>query len=203
MDAAGASLRRYSGSATSSLDEDLREIENAGSGRRRRSRGFVDVSGQLRRSRRRSSCATIPMRGLDGCCCICLRSGTRLWIGINRGTGLPFKGNELVSGFSPQFHHVFPRGFLTDRATGKPRTGISAEQIEALANIAIIGAGVNIRISDKEPLAYFAKYEIDEKKRVQQFIEGPVESMTAENYPAWLLARAHLLATVSNAFWQS
>jgi hypothetical protein len=24
--------------------------------------------------------------------------------------------------------------------------------------------------------------------------------MTAENYPAWLLARAHLLATVSNSF---
>jgi hypothetical protein len=76
---------------------------------------------------------------------------------------IAFRGNELVSGFSPQFHHVFPRGFLTDRATDKPRAGLSAEQIEALANIAIIGAGVNIRISDKEPLAYFAKYEIDEK----------------------------------------
>jgi len=75
-----------------------------------------------------------------------------------------------VSGFSPQFHHIFPRGFLIDKETGKPRPGISADQVEALANIAIIGAGVNIRISDKEPLSYFAKYGIGQEKRGQQFM---------------------------------
>jgi hypothetical protein len=116
------------------------------------------------------------------------------------GYRIAFQGNELVSGFSPQFHHIFPRGFLTDKAIGKPQAGVSADQIEALANIAIIGAGVNIRISDKEPLAYFARYGIDEQKRAQQFIEGPVESMTVENYPAWLMARAQLLAKVANIF---
>jgi hypothetical protein len=116
------------------------------------------------------------------------------------GNRIAFQGNELVSGFSPQFHHIFPRGFLTDKSAGRPRPGVTAEQIEALANIAIIGAGVNIRISDKDPLAYFAKYGIDEKTRAQQFIEGPVESMTVENYPAWLTARADRLAKIANTF---
>jgi hypothetical protein len=190
---------RYSGSATSSLDEDLREIENAGSADeaieriRRRIRAIEEVTAE--EFLRDYSDARFGRLLLY---LLAFRNKAVDW--DQSGNRIAFRGNELVSGFSPQFHHVFPRGFLTDRATDKPRAGLSAEQIEALANIAIIGAGVNIRISDKEPLAYFAKYEIDEKKRVQQFIEGPVESMTAENYPAWLLARAHLLATVSNSF---
>ena len=39
------------------------------------------------------------------------------------GYRIAFQGNELVSGFSPQFHHIFPRGFLTDKAIGKPQSG--------------------------------------------------------------------------------
>jgi hypothetical protein len=70
-----------------------------------------------------------------------------------------------------------------------------------LANIAIIGAGVNIRISDKDPLAYFAKYGISLDKRTQQFIEGPPEAMSRDNYPSWLNARAQTLADVANAFF--
>jgi hypothetical protein len=65
------------------------------------------------------------------------------------GNRIAFQGNELVSGFSPQFHPIVPRGFLTDKGTGEPRPGITTDQVEALANIAIIGAGANIRISDK------------------------------------------------------
>jgi hypothetical protein len=83
---------------------------------------------------------------------------------------------------------------LTDKATGEPRPGIAAEQVEALANIAIIGAGVNIRISDKDPPAYFAKYGIGKDKREQQFITGEVEAMSRENFPKWLNARAQTLA---------
>jgi len=105
-----------------------------------------------------------------------------------------------VSGFSPQFHHIFPRGFLIDKQTREPHPGITADQIDGLANIAIIGAGVNIRISDKEPLAYFAKYDIGLAKRGQQFIEGPVEEMSRNNYPKWLNARAQSLADAANVF---
>jgi hypothetical protein len=116
------------------------------------------------------------------------------------GNRIAFQGTELVAGFSPQFHHIFPRRFLIDRETGKPRAGITTEQIEALANIAIIGAGVNIRISNKDPLAYFEKYGISPAKRAQQFIEGPVEAMSVESYSAWLAARAQTLADAANAF---
>lgn len=84
---------------------------------------------------------------------------------------------------------MFPRG-----GQAKP------EEIEALANIAIIGAETNIRISNKDPLSYFSKYKIDETKRMQQFIEGEVEAMTPENFPQWLDNRASHLAVAANKF---
>jgi hypothetical protein len=190
---------RYSGSATTSLDEDLREIETSGSPdqaidkMRRRIRAIEDIASE--EFLRDYSDARFGRLLLY---LLVFRNKAEDW--DQSGNRIAFQGNELVSGFSPQFHHIFPRGFLSDKETGKPRSGITSDQIEALANIAIVGAGVNIRISDKDPLAYFAKYRIGERKRAQQFIEGPVESMTVGNYPAWLMARAQLLAKEANAF---
>jgi hypothetical protein len=69
-----------------------------------------------------------------------------------------------------------------------------------LANTAIIGAGVNIRISDKDPLAYSAKYGIGPDKRSQQFIQGAVEAMSRDKYAKWLNARTQSLATAANAY---
>jgi hypothetical protein len=44
------------------------------------------------------------------------------------------------------------------------------------------------------------KYDIDEQKRSQQFIEGQVQAMSRENYPKWLNTRAQTLADAANAF---
>jgi hypothetical protein len=190
---------RYSGSATTSLDEDLREIEGASAP----DEAIVKMRGRIRAIE--AITAEEFLRDYSDArfgrlllYLLAFRNKATDW--DQSGNRIAFQGNELVSGFSPQFHHIFPRGFLTDKATGKPRSGVSAEQIEALANIAIIGAGVNIRISDKDPLSYFVKYGIDKPKRAQQFIEGPVESMTVENYPEWLMARAQALAKAANSF---
>jgi hypothetical protein len=189
---------RYSGSASSSLDEDLREIETAADAdeaidkMRKRIRAIEEFSAE--EFLRDYSDARFGRLLLY---LLAFRNKATDW--DKSGNQIAFQGTELVSGFSPQFHHIFPRGFLTDKATGEPRPGITAEQVEALANIAIIGAGVNIRISDKDPLAYFAKYGIGEDKRSQQFIEGPVEAMSRENFPQWLNARAQTLADAANA----
>lgn len=117
-------------------------------------------------------------------------SGATDW--NSNGDRIAFQGADLVRGYEPQFHHIFPRNFLEGQA--KP------EEIEALANIAIIGAETNIRISNKDPLSYFSKYKIDETKRMQQFIEGEVEAMTPENFPQWLDNRASHLAVAANKF---
>ena len=182
---------RYSGSSTSSLDEDLREIEAASTA----SQAIEKMLGRIR--------AIEPIAKEEF-----LRdySDTRfgrllLYLLVfdreaedwsTAGGRIAFQGDELVRGFAPQFHHVFPRDFLKDKA--KP------EQIEALANIAIISGEANIRISNKAPLAYFARYGISPERRRQQFIEGDVETMTPANFSSWLDARAALLAKEANAF---
>lgn len=190
---------RYSGSAVSSLDEDLREIEAA--------TGPNEAIERMRKRIRAIEAFSVEelMRDYSdarfGRLLLYLLAFHNKAVDWDKsGNRIAFQGNELVSGFSPQFHHIFPRGFLIDKATGEPRQGITADQIEALANIAIIGAGVNIRISDKDPLAYFAKYGIGLDKRIQQLIEGPVEGMSRDNYPKWLNARAETLANAANLF---
>jgi hypothetical protein len=190
---------RYSGSAASSLDEDLREIKDASGPdealdkMRKRIRAIETFSTE--EFLRDYSDARFGRLLLY---LLAFRNKAADW--DQSGNRIAFQGNELVSGFSPQFHHIFPRGFLMDKETGEPRPGITANEIEALANIAIIGAGVNIRISDKNPLAYFAKYGIGPDKRAQQFIDGPVEAMSLKNYSQWLNTRGETLAAAANAF---
>jgi hypothetical protein len=182
---------RYSGSSASSLDEDLREIEAATTGEEAlaamlgRIRAIEPVSkdeflrdyGDTRFGRLLLYILMFDKAAID-------------W--DTNGDRIAFQGADLVRGFEPQFHHIFPRNFLEGRA--KP------EQIEALANIAIIGATTNIRISNKDPLDYFARYRIDATKRTQQFIEGDVAAMTPANFPTWLDERAKRLAAVANEF---
>jgi hypothetical protein len=190
---------RYRGSASSSLDEDLREIESAN-----------DPDEAIDRMRKRIR-AIEPLSAEDFLrdysdarfgrlllYILAFRNKAADW--DKSGNRIAFQGNELVSGFSPQFHHIFPRGFLIAKSTGEPHPGIAAEEVEALANIAIIGAGVNIRISDKDPLAYFAKYGIGGDKRAQQFIQGSVDAMSRENYPKRLNVRAQTVAGAANVF---
>jgi hypothetical protein len=190
---------RYSGSAATSIDEDLKEVETAASAEEA-------IEGMRRRIRAiEAFTADDFLRDYSDA-----RFGRLLLFLLmfrNKATDwdparnrLAFLGNELAPAFSPQFHHIFPRGFLIDRETDAPKAGIAREQIESLANIAIIGANVNIRISNKNPLSYFAKYEIDAERRSQQFIEGNVDQMVPEKYVTWLQARAERLAKEANGF---
>src|SRR5205085_11088126 len=85
-----------------------------------------------------------------------------------RGHRIGFEGVELLTDFRPQWHHIFPRKFLEGR--------VSDDKIEALANIAVIGPTINIRISDKEPMNYIQKYKISQEKLNQQFIFEDITS---------------------------
>jgi hypothetical protein len=97
----------------------------------------------------------------------------------------------LVAGFEPQYHHVFPRKFLEGK--------VEQNTIEALANIAVIGPSINIRISAQDPMNYVAKYKISEQKPKQQSILD-LESTDVLKFPSWLFSRAEKLAGAANQF---
>ncbi|MBM4429884.1 MAG: DUF262 domain-containing protein [Chloroflexi bacterium] len=183
---------RYSGSGTTSLEEDLRDIQEADS-----------LDGAVRRLLRRFA-HTTPIEAEDFMrdygdsrfgrfllYLLAYRNKAQDW--DDSGQRLGFEGMELLVDFRPQWHHVFPKAYLQSHK-------VSDDLIDALANIAVIGPTINIRISAKEPMNYIQRYGITAEKLAQQYIEDGVVKLSVSNFEDWLNRRAQTLADAGNAF---
>jgi Protein of unknown function DUF262 len=65
-----------------------------------------------------------------------------------QGHRIGFEGVSVLADFRPEWHHVFPKKYLSGK--------VDESLIDALANIAVIGSEINIRISAKDPMSYIA-----------------------------------------------
>jgi hypothetical protein len=180
---------RYSGSGTTSLDEDLKDVWGA-------STLIEAVEKLLRRIPVSQSVSPDDF----------LRDYTdgRFWrfflyllVWRNKamdwdpsGGRLGFHAAELLSEFKPQWHHIYPKKFLKGH--------VNEALIDALANIAVIGPEINIRISAKDPMKYLDKYKITDAKLQQQFIEQSRADFSIDRYGGFLRQRAHSLAAAAN-----
>jgi hypothetical protein len=108
------------------------------------------------------------------------------------GYRLGFDGPQVLEDFQPQWHHIFPKKFLGER--------YDDSEINALANIAVIGPTINIRISAKNPMEYLHKYKITADKLTQQFITSDLGTTSIEQYPGFLKDRAEVLAAEANKY---
>jgi hypothetical protein len=183
---------RYSGSATTSMEEDLKAIGGAAS-----------VSDAVSALLAHIVQIQEPVRSDDF-----MRDYTdgRFWRFLlyllvrrheaqdwdSAGNRLGFQGVELLEDYAPQWHHIFPKKFLGNQ--------VDEGSVNALANIAAIGPSINIRISNKDPMKYLDKYSISDTKLQQQFVEWPRADFTIAKYDAFLAARAQQLADAANAF---
>jgi hypothetical protein len=180
---------RYSGSGTTSLDEDLKDVGTATT--------LVDAVERLLRRVpvNQPIVADDFMRDYtDGrfwrflLYLLVWRNNAMDW--DPSGGRLGFHGAEVLAQFKPQWHHIYPKKFLkghVDEAT-----------IDALANIAVIGPEINIRISAKDPMKYLDKYQITDEKLLQQFIEQSRADFLIAEYSAFLRRRAQSLAAAGN-----
>ena len=182
---------RYSGSGTTSLDEDLRDVQGATSLpesidkllRRFRHEEPVDAEdflrdyGDSRFGRFILYLLVYKNKALD-------------WDEHSHRIG--FEGVEVLADFRPQWHHIFPKKYLE----GQNNSGL----VDALANIAVIGPAINIRISAKAPMDYVIRYKITSEKLEQQFIDPQFTSVPITEYDTWVRLRAGLLAKEANAF---
>lgn len=182
---------RYSGSGTTSLEEDLRDVQEATS--------FTDAV--LRLLRRFAHDQPITDEdflrdygdarfGRFFLYLLVYRNKAQDW--DEPGHRIGFDGTSLLSDFRPQWHHIFPRKYLEGK--------VNDDVIDALANIAVIGRDTNIRISANDPMGYIAKYKISNEKLVQQFIDPASMPPSPAGYEAWLRVRAKRLAEVGNEF---
>ncbi len=182
---------RYSTSSTSSMEEDLKIIDEAPDEKAALERMLAKlryvpalVADDFMRSYSESRFGRLLLYLLVH------KSGAVDWDKPYMKIG--FDNGELVSGFTPQFHHVFPRAFIGE---AHPQ-----DLVNALANIALIGPKTNIRISKKDPMDYIGRYHIGSDKLGQQFIDPALAQTTIDDFPKWLEARAQRLATAANDY---
>jgi len=182
---------RYSGSGTTSLEEDLRDVHESAS--------LPDAVQRLLRRFAHAEALTSDdfLRdygdsrfGRFLLYLLVYRNKAQDW--DEHGHRIGFEGASLLSDFRPQWHHVFPKKYLNGK--------VDEPLIDALANIAVIGPEINIRISAKDPMSYIAKYKITKEKLAQQFIDPASLSISHDRYEEWLRRRAKTLADAGNAF---
>ena len=118
------------------------------------------------------------------------RNQARDW--DEKGHRLGFDGAQVLSDFQPQWHHIFPRKFLEGR--------YDDEQINALGNIAVIGPGINIRISAKDPMDYLDRYKVSDEKLSQQFVPIKRDTLALGAFPQFLADRSKVLTREANSY---
>jgi hypothetical protein len=187
---------RYSGSGTTSLDEDIRDVNEAASLK-------AAVTALLKRLH---APHTAPVEaeefhkdygdsrfGRFLLYLIVYRNGARDW--DERGHRLGFDGAAALWDFRPEWHHIFPKKLLEGR--------FDDARINELANIAVIGSEINIRISAKDPMDYLNRYRISDEKLQQQFIPKDRSVFRTDKYEEFLVERASRLAQEAEDYFRA
>lgn len=182
---------RYSSSGATSLDEDLRDIQAAES--------LSDaIQKLLRRFRHEDPVETDDFLSDYGdsrfgrfiLYLLVYRNKALDWDEHSHRIG--FEGVEALADFRPQWHHIFPKKYME----GQKNNGLT----DALANIAVIGPAINIRISAKAPMDYVTRYKITSDKLKQQYIDPEFTKIPIAEYESWVRSRAERLAKEANTF---
>lgn len=119
------------------------------------------------------------------------------------------KGDALVAaGFEPQWHHIYPRSLLV-------KAGYREDDIHALANITIMNQRTNVnKLANKEPWHYLRQFGVSEETLRGHVIPEPFakavsdegyakKQWSVERYADFVGQRAHLLAQEANGFLKS
>ncbi len=202
---------RYSGSAITSLNEDVRAI-NEGADfdaalesllQRLRVPPKVDATEFLSRYDRRGNQFLRLLVYL-----LLFRHGARDWVDNTR-IGYDKTGSPITTGFEPQWHHIYPRSLLN-------RNGVPADDVHALANITVLNERTNVkRVTGKPPWRYVLEYNVPREELDRHFVPSSFadassgeealrkswgEGNLKERYEDFVLERAKLLAEAANQF---
>lgn len=185
---------RYSGSGATSLDEDLRDIgdsETKDEAIRKLLKRFEHQK-QIEQDEFMRDYSDARF-GRFMLYLIVYKQGAQDW--DEKGYRLGFEGTQALTDFRPQWHHIYPVKFLNE--------DFEEAQVNALANIAVIGSTINIRISKKDPMDYLDRYKIADVKLTQQFIPTNREELKKGNFPKFLEDRSKKLTEAANLYLSS
>ncbi|HEV3309793.1 MAG TPA: DUF262 domain-containing protein [Chloroflexota bacterium] len=199
---------RYSGSAITTLDEDVRAVQDADDA----TGALTALLGKLETTD--TVDATEFLNRYD-------RSGSRFlrlltylteyhnkaidWVDKNP---IAFaKAGALETGFEPHWHHIYPRSVL------KKAQKYSEDDINAIANLTVLNSDTNVkRLLWKEPATYLEEFNIGNNLLAPHavpdtFLPAGSEAdrkatWAVDRFPEFIADRAEELARLSTAFLQ-
>ena len=200
---------RYSGSAITSLNEDVRTITDAADfdqaidNLRKRLR----VSSEIAENEFRNRYDRAGHRFLRLMLYLLIfHREARDWVDDTR-IGYDKTGAPITTRFEPQWHHIYPRSVLR-------KGNITDDDIHCLANITVLNERTNVnKLSGKPPARYILEFRISEQRLREHLIPDAFASAAndkarlekqwdVEGYTDFLNKRAELLAKEANAFLQ-
>lgn len=107
------------------------------------------------------------------------------------GSGVSLAFDHLGEHSSLEAHHIFPRSYLS-------KANVDKENINQLANLALITKGTNLRIGSKSPAEYLPSLETANQGVLKsQWIPTDPKLWTVDAYPKFLDERCRQLAQAS------
>lgn len=199
---------RYSDSATTSLNEDVRAIREAKCFREavenlEKRLQISPITKEDFLSRYKRSDIPFPQLMLY---LLLRKHQARDWVDETL-IGYDKSGTPIRTGFEPQWHHIYPRSVLR-------KAGIADDYIHALANITVLNERTNVKkLAGKPPSDYIHRFRISEQTLRGHLIPETFARVVndkallekqwdVERYMDFLNERAQLLAEEANAFLQ-
>jgi hypothetical protein len=178
---------RYSGSATTTLDFDIRLVKS--------SKSFDEAVVALEKQLRISGEFTSEdfqrdyredfYRLMLYLCAF--RREAKDWMHQSIRVGFDRTDNQLNEGFKPEWHHFFAKKVLRKHDADETK-------INSLANIVVLNEKANRSFSSKEPLQYLKEFEVKAERLKEQFVPTQSGLWEVAKYEELLDARSKLLA---------
>lgn len=184
---------RYSGSAITTLDRDIRSI-NA-------SPTFDDAINTLTQPLRIAHSFTkddFLKHYSDDYLRLILyllifRNDAKDWICQDVKIGYDRSLNDLNIGFKPEWHHFFPKKVLKDEK-------VDDTKINILANIVVLNEKANRKFKSNPPEKYLNDYNVDAKRLQEQLIPTNKDVWNVKRYDEFLDKRADTLANEATQY---
>lgn len=198
---------RYSGSAITSLNEDVRGIIEAANFEE----ALVNLSNRLRINSKIEDEEFLNRYDRAGnrflrlmLYLVLFNKEARDWVDGTR-IGYDRTGAPITTGFEPQWHHIYPRSVLK-------KTSTPEDDVQALANITVLNERTNAnKLSGKEPYRYIRQFNITGDTLLGHLVPESFalsvndeqkikDRWNIERYTDFLIERSQLLAQSANDF---
>jgi hypothetical protein len=182
---------RYSGSATTTLDQDIKLVKASSS--------FGEAVDALEKQLRIEAVFKPEEFQMDYredfyrlMLYLCaFRQEAKDWMHQDIRVGFDRDDNQLNEGFKPEWHHFFPKKVLR-------KANADDTKINSLANIVVLNEKANRSFSSKEPKQYLKDFDVKVERLKEQFVPTQPALWEVANYEQLLNERSKLLAQAAS-----